>query len=212
MHTGLQSPPPKAGGPPLLNNALYGTAVQEFQTPQNFKAKSILYNNEGNGTGEYFHRNNLTQLQQNVNGTTSVGRKITLDDISQNSKQRARLQKSFLDDSKVNKAVARDLMNTKPKFTVQDIQGPQSTKSRYGGDPFATKGSTNAAYNTSNGEQQKPLFDYKKTLVDSKNNGQTIEERLNRPDAEDETRSVRSEFDYTTKKKFVDMISKERKQ
>jgi hypothetical protein len=60
-------------------------------------------------------------LQQNVNGTTSVGRKITLDDISQNSKQRARLQKSFLDDSKVNKAVARDLMNTKPKFTVQDI-------------------------------------------------------------------------------------------
>ncbi len=103
-------------------------------------------------------------------------------------------------------------MNTKPKFTVQDIQGPQSTKSRYGGDPFVTKGSTNAAYNTSNGEQQKPLFDYKKTLVDSKNNGQTIEERLNRPDAEDETRSVRSEFDYTTKKKFVDVISKERKQ
>lgn len=211
MHTGLQSPPPKAGGPPLLNNALYGAVVQEFQTPQNFKTKSILYNNEGNGTGDYFHRNNLNQLQLNVNGTTSVGRKITLDDISQHSKQRQRLQKSFLDDSKVNKAVARDLMNTKPKFTVQDIQGPQSTKSRYGGDPFATRGNSNGAHNTNNGDQQKPLFDYKKTL-DSKNYGQTIDERLNRPDVEDETRSVRSEFDYTTKKKFVDMISKERKQ
>jgi hypothetical protein len=48
--------------------------------------------------------------------------------------------------------------------------------------------------------------------VDSKNNTQTIDERLNKPDVEDETRSIRSEFDYTTKKKFVDMISKEKKQ
>ena len=48
--------------------------------------------------------------------------------------------------------------------------------------------------------------------MDSKNNGQTIDERLNKQDAEDETRSIRSEFDYTTKKKFVDMISKEKKQ
>jgi hypothetical protein len=80
----------------------------------------------GNGTTEYFHRNNFTQLQssggtQNINnGGTS--RRITLDDISHTSKQRARLQKSLLDDSKVNKAVARDLMNTKPMFTVQDFQ------------------------------------------------------------------------------------------
>ena len=85
-----------------------------------------------------------------MNGTTSVGRKITLDDISQNSKQRARLQKSFLDESKVNKAVARDLMNTKPKFTVQDIQGPQSTKSRYGGDPFNTRGVSNGTLGNNN--------------------------------------------------------------
>ena len=48
--------------------------------------------------------------------------------------------------------------------------------------------------------------------MDSKNNGQTIDERLNKQDAEDETRSIRSEFDYTTKKKFVDIISKEKKQ
>jgi len=47
---------------------------------------------------------------------------LTIDDISTASKQRARLQKGFLDDSKVNKAVARDLMNSKPMYTVQDIQ------------------------------------------------------------------------------------------
>ena len=40
----------------------------------------------------------------------------------------------------------------------------------------------------------------------------TLEERLKRPEVEDETRSIRSEFDYTTKKKFVEMISKEKKQ
>jgi hypothetical protein len=59
---------------------------------------------------------------------------------------------------------------------------------------------------------QQPLFDYKKTLIDPKNNSLTVEERLNKTEIEDETRSIRSEFDYTTKKKFVDMISKEKKQ
>ena len=58
---------------------------------------------------------------------------------------------------------------------------------------------------------QKALFDYKKTLVDPRSN-MTLEERLKRPEMEDETRSIRSEFDYTTKKKFVEMISKEKKQ
>jgi hypothetical protein len=59
---------------------------------------------------------------------------------------------------------------------------------------------------------QQPLFDYKKTLIDPKNNSLTVEERLNKTEIEDETRSIRSEFDCTTKKKFVDMISKEKKQ
>lgn len=31
------------------------------------------------------------------------------------------MQKGFLDDSKVSKAVARDLMNSRPMYTVQEI-------------------------------------------------------------------------------------------
>jgi hypothetical protein len=38
----------------------------------------------------------------------------------------------------------------------------------------------------------------------------TLEERLAEP-FEDESRSIKSEFDYTTKKKFVEMISQQRK-
>ncbi len=64
------------------------------------------------------HRNNANSLHQGGIANQSVGRKITIDEISQTSKNRGRLQKGFLDDSKVNKAVARDLMNTKPMFTV----------------------------------------------------------------------------------------------
>ena len=50
----------------------------------------------------------------------------------------------------------------------------------------------------------KALFEYKKTLADTK----TLEQRLN--DDLDETRSVKSEFDYATKKKFIDIMSQQR--
>lgn len=102
----------------------------EFPTsPQgagNKPGRSILYsldtsNGQGAGT-DYFHKNNLTS-PGGIGAVSAAGNKrLTIDDISTASKQRARLQKGFLDDSKVNKAVARDLMNSKPMYTVQDIQ------------------------------------------------------------------------------------------
>ena len=66
-----------------MNEGL-AASIHEFNTPQNFKAKSILYNTEGNGATEYFHRNNMTQLHPigaTVNNV-SKSRRITLDDIS----------------------------------------------------------------------------------------------------------------------------------
>lgn len=69
---------------------------------------------------------------------------------------------------------------------------------------------------THNGNQQltqKALFDYKKTLVEGKNSNVTVEQRLNGENPElDETRSIKSEFDYSTKKKFVEMISQQQRQ
>jgi len=58
------------------------------------------------------------------------------------------------------------------------------------------------------------LFDHKKTLgqqVDKKTFA-TLDERLAKEDRElDEQRSMKSEFDYSTKKKFVEMISKQKR-
>jgi len=88
------------------------------QTMTRPPGRSILYGVDTNPT-DYFHKNNVTTP------TVSQNKRISLDDISQKSKHRARLQKSFLDDSKVNKAVARDLMNSRPIYTVQQIQGGQ---------------------------------------------------------------------------------------
>jgi hypothetical protein len=95
------------------------------QDPTLRPGRSILYNLEtttGANTTDYFHKNNASayaQGPQSISG--SQGKRITLEDISAQAKQRARVQKSFLDDSKVNKSVARDLMNSKPLFTVQEI-------------------------------------------------------------------------------------------
>lgn len=185
--------------------------------------RSILYNLDPSANiSDYFHQNNASAfLQGGATITGSKGKRITLDDISAQAKLRARVQKGLLDESKVNKSVARDLMNSKPMFTVQEIQGGVAQKSgkqpqfQQGGNLFnqATKLQTPKA----GGAQltQKALFDYKKTLVDQKKGDRmTIEERLNEAANEaalDDTRSIKSEFDYSTKKKFVEMISQQPK-
>lgn len=47
-------------------------------------------------------------------------------------------------------------------------------------------------------------------MVDKHPNHMTIEQRLNAQDnLLDETRSVKSEFDYSVKKKFVEMLSQQ---
>ena len=58
----------------------------------------------------------------------------------------------------------------------------------------------------------KTLFDYKKTLLDNKGARFNSIDLSNNPqyqmaEAMDDTRSMKSEFDYTTKKKFVEMVS-----
>ena len=115
----LQSP--KAGG----NNAILGYDPQYLSPQAQKPGKSILYSvdtsgNNGNTT-EFFIKNNMHATA--TSGFTGNGhnRRITLDDISATSQKRARMQKGFLDDSKVSKAVARDLMNSRPMYTVQEI-------------------------------------------------------------------------------------------
>ncbi len=114
-------------------------------------------------------------------------------------------------------------MNARPMFTVQEIQSSGGT---HRGQSNPPPGNTmilrsslqghpgNQGFNTnknSGGLTQKALFDYKKTLVNDKSNNLTIEQRLNaQDDLLDETRSVKSEFDYSVKKKFVEMISQQR--
>jgi hypothetical protein len=95
-------------------------------------AKSILYTvdtsgNQGNPT-EFFIKNNMHATA--ASGFSGHNRRITLDDISATSQKRARLQKGFLDDSKVSKAVARDLMNSRPMYTVQEIQSNSGSTHR----------------------------------------------------------------------------------
>ena len=58
-------------------------------------------------------------------------KRATEDQLSQISKTQrgagqTAIQKSFLDDSKVNKHLARELMNAKPIYSVQEIQGGQA--------------------------------------------------------------------------------------
>ena len=59
------------------------------------------------------------------------------------------------------------------------------------------------------------MFDYKKTLAGQQPDKKafaTLDERLAKEDRDlDEQRSMKSEFDYSTKKKFVDMISKQKR-
>jgi hypothetical protein len=89
-------------------------------------------------------------------------------------------------------------MNAKPIYTVTEIQN---------GKHYVNKRNTSMASQTN-----KDLFDHKKTAVvqDNKKGAfATLDERLEREDRElDEQRSMKSEFDYSTKRKFVDMISK----
>lgn len=68
----------------------------------------------------------------------------------------------------------------------------------------------NSSFNKGQLSQRAALFDYKKTLVDKQQPNLTIEQRLNaQDDLLDETRSVKSEFDYSVKKKFVEMLSQQ---
>jgi hypothetical protein len=65
-------------------------------------------------------------------------KRATEDQLSQISKAqrgagKTAIQKSFLDDSKVNKHLARELMNAKPIFSVQEIQGGQAQLNGGGG-------------------------------------------------------------------------------
>jgi len=80
-------------------------------------AKSILYNVETTGGNEYIHANEYIPSVK--------PKKANDDQLSKTSRQR-NIEKSFLDESKVNKNVARDLMNAKPIFSVQDISGGQA--------------------------------------------------------------------------------------
>ena len=80
--------------------------------------KSILYNVDATGSNEYVHLNNF------VPGAKP--KRATEDQLSQISKTQrgggqTAFQKSFLDESKVNKHLARELMNAKPIFSVQEI-------------------------------------------------------------------------------------------
>ena len=84
--------------------------------------KSILYTIDANGANmDYLHKNNATIAAHAafISSQASAGKKISLEDISAAAKKRARLQRGFLEESKVNKAVARDLMNSKPMYTVE---------------------------------------------------------------------------------------------
>lgn len=156
-------------------------------SPQQMKipGKSILYSidaNNNSGT-EFFQKNNMNATL--TNGTplySSVGgKRLTLEDIQATSKQRQRLQKSFLDDSKVNKAVARDLMNSKPMFTVQEIQGTQNAASkthRQGAMPYGQMSQTVDASNNKGQQQQKAFFDYKKTLLSKDDKRVSVDQRL----------------------------------
>jgi len=108
MNTALS--PNKAGG---------SNATEQPQTQTQAKpGKSILYTVDANGSNDYVHTNNF------VPG--SKPKRASEDQMSHVSKTQrqvggAAIQKSFLDDSKVNKNVARDLMNTRPIFSVQEI-------------------------------------------------------------------------------------------
>ena len=101
--------------------------------------KSILYtiDSSGRGATDYFHKNNATiaAYAANLNDPVSKSllssngaKKISLDEITAAARKRARLQRGFLEESKVNKSIARDLMNSKPLYTVEEIQGTGKTK------------------------------------------------------------------------------------
>ena len=128
-------------------------------------AKSILSNTEVTGSNEYVHTNNF------VPGAKIKKSADQMSHISKTQRQGSGFVKTFLDESKVNKNVARDLMNTKPVFSVQEIQGGQaqlngaSKTSRLAPVP---PGGIGHQRNTSMGQQpqaHKELFDYKKTLA-----------------------------------------------
>lgn len=91
---------------------MYGSAVTSPNAESNKLTKGFLYNLETTGGNEYIHANEF------VPGAKP--KRATEDQLSKTSRQK-NIQKSFLDESKVNKNVARDLMNAKPIFSVQDI-------------------------------------------------------------------------------------------
>lgn len=113
-------------------------------------------------------------------------------------------------------------MNSRPTYTIQEIQGGINTGKNNGGNAFNPRQQQNATLergnyatqsfqnnrNSVNDQNKGGLFDHKKTLIGHEKAG--LEHRLlmsNPDDLLDETRSVKSEFDYSTKKKFVEMIS-----
>jgi hypothetical protein len=53
----------------------------------------------------------MQQLQGNSGGNSNIL-------ASSQSRHRSNLQRSFLDGSKVNSSIAKDLMNSQPKFTI----------------------------------------------------------------------------------------------
>ncbi|CDW73389.1 UNKNOWN [Stylonychia lemnae] len=136
--------------------------------------------------------------QDNLNGSINAGQnrrggleQSGLQQLQSGSSNRLKLQKSFLDGSKVNNKVAKDLMNAQPKFSIQQIQNQQNDVSRAGQDQ----------------QQQQQLFNHRQTLLDNKalkSLSQSFQKEQNAGD--DETRSMKSEFDYTSKRKFVEMV------
>lgn len=55
-------------------------------------------------------------------------------------------------------------------------------------------------------QQQQSLFNHQQTLLDNKALRSFHNPQEDKGGVDDETRSVRSEFDYATKKKFVDIV------
>jgi hypothetical protein len=101
----------------LSPNKANGVMTEQAQAKP---VKSILYTVDATGSNEYVHTNNF------VPGAKPKRADDMMSQASKTQRQSGAIQKSFLDDSKVNKNVARDLMSTRPIFSVQEIQGGQA--------------------------------------------------------------------------------------
>mmetsp|Transcript_18776 Transcript_18776/g.17921 ORF Transcript_18776/g.17921 Transcript_18776/m.17921 type:complete len:108 (+) Transcript_18776:176-499(+) len=88
------------------------------------------------------------------------------------------LEKQFLNGSKVNNALARDLTTN---------QAPRES------------------HDTNTNDKPQPTkFDHQRTVVSSRKNGYLAQ--LQKQADDDETRSLASEYDYNNKKRFSDII------